>query len=219
MRRGRFITLEGGEGAGKSTQAALLAGWLGGRGIAVVASREPGGPAGSEAIRRFVKGTAEIAWAPKTEALLHYAARQEHLDRLIRPSLAAGRWVVSDRFADSTRAYQGAGQGIDAAWLDRLEALVVGGDRPDLTLILDLDRDRAAHRLAGRDAAAPAAPADRYEREDAAFHQRVRDAFRAIAAADPGRCRIIDGGRPVEAVAAAIRAAVAARFPAEIGAG
>jgi dTMP kinase len=211
LRRGRFISLEGGEAGGKSTQARLLVAALGRAGIAAVATREPGGSPGAEAIRGFVKGAVGVAWSPRTEALLHYAARQDHLDRLIRPALAAGRWVVTDRFADSTRAYQGAGQGADAAWLAALDRLVVGADAPDLTLVLDVDRATAAARQAGRDGPAGQA-ADRYEGQDAAFHQRVREAFLAIAAAAPARCRIIDAARPVALVEADIWRAVAERF-------
>ncbi len=206
--RGRFISLEGGEGTGKSTQAGLLADALRRAGWAVVLTREPGGSAGGEAIRAFVKCATVVDWSPATEALLHYAARLDHLERVIRPSLAAGIWVVCDRFADSTRAYQGYGQGLDSVWLDRLEALVVADDWPDLTLVFDLQREVAARRLASRGAV----PADRYERLDEAFHRRVGDGFVRIAAANPDRCVVIDGEGSPDAVHARVLAAVRERL-------
>ncbi|MFO1127760.1 MAG: dTMP kinase [Rhodospirillales bacterium] len=211
--RGRFISLEGGEGTGKSTQAALLADALRRQGLTVVLTREPGGSPGGEAIRGFIKGALDLDWAPATEALLHAAARLDHLQRVIRPALAAGAWVVSDRFADSTRAYQGYGQGLDLAWLARLEDLVVAADWPDLTLVFDLPAEIAARRLAGRRLADPdAARADRYERMDEAFHGRVHDAFATIAQSDPARCLVVDAGGSPEAVHARVLAVVRERF-------
>jgi dTMP kinase len=206
--RGRFISLEGGEGTGKSTQAALLAAALRRAGPSVVLTREPGGSAGGEAIRAFVMSATGIDWSPATEALLHHAARLDHLERIIRPALAAGAWLVCDRFADSTRAYQGYGQGLDPAWLDHLENLVVGEDWPDLTLVFDLDAKVAAGRLAGRQVA----PADRYERLDQAFHQRVREGFVRIAAANPARCVLIDADGNLEVVHARVLDAVQERL-------
>jgi dTMP kinase len=205
--RGRFISLEGGEGTGKSTHAALLADALRRGGASVVLTREPGGSAGGEAIRGFVKATG-VEWSPATEALLHYAARLDHLERVIRPALAAGSWVVCDRFADSTRAYQGYGQGLDLAWLARLEDLIIADDWPDLTLIFDLEAEIAARRLAGRGAG----PADRYERLGDAFHRRVRDGFAHIAAAHPARCVLIDADGSRDAVHARVLAAVRERL-------
>jgi dTMP kinase len=206
MARGRFITLEGGEGAGKSTQARLLAAALEAAGVAVVLTREPGGTPGAEAIRALLLG-GSAALLPETETLLHFAARHEHVGRTIGPALAAGRWVVCDRFTDSTRAYQGFGLGVAAGTIAALDTLV--GLVPDLTLVLDVPPETAARRLAGRGSAA-----DRYELLDAAFHARVRAGFRTIAAEAPARCVLIDGGGPVEAVQAAILAAVRARLPA-----
>ena len=206
MTRGRFITLEGGEGAGKSTQARLLAATLEAAGIPVVLTREPGGAPGAEAIRALLLGGA-TALLPATETLLHFAARHEHVGRTIAPALAAGRWVVCDRFTDSTRAYQGFGLGVAAGTIAALDTLV--GLVPDLTLVLDVPPETAARRLAGRGSAA-----DRYERLDAAFHARVRAGFRTIAAAAPARCVLIDAAGPVQAVQAAILAAVRARLPA-----
>jgi dTMP kinase len=206
--RGRFISLEGGEGTGKSTHATLLADALRRAGTTVVLTREPGGSAAGEAIRTFVKGATGIEWSPATEALLHYAARLDHLERVVRPALAAGSWVVCDRFADSTRAYQGYGQGLDLAWLARLEELVIADDWPDLTLVFDLDTEIAARRIAGRGTA----PADRYERLDDAFHRRVRDGFALIAAAYPARCVLIDADGSRDAVHARVLAAVQDRL-------
>ena len=206
MARGRFITLEGGEGAGKSTQARLLAAALEAAGVPVVLTREPGGAPGAEAIRALLLG-GTAALLPGTETLLHFAARHEHVGRTIGPALAAGDWVVCDRFTDSTRAYQGFGLGVAAGTIAALDALV--GLVPDLTLVLDVPPETAARRLAGRGSAA-----DRYERLDAAFHARVRAGFRTIAAEAPARCVLIDAAGPVEAVQAAILAAVRARLPA-----
>ncbi|MFO0291895.1 MAG: dTMP kinase, partial [Rhodospirillales bacterium] len=137
VRRGRFVTFEGGEGAGKSTQLRFLAEWLEAQGLAVVTTREPGGTPGAERIRKLlVEGDAD-AWIPTTEALLHYAARVEHVERVVRPALAAGRWVLSDRFADSTMAYQGYGHRLGPARIAALHRAALGGFKPDLTLVLD----------------------------------------------------------------------------------
>ncbi|MFO1154277.1 MAG: dTMP kinase [Rhodospirillales bacterium] len=214
MIRGRFITFEGGEGTGKSTQAGLLADALRRMGLAVVLTREPGGSTGGEAIRSFIKAATEIDWAPTTEALLHYAARIDHLERVIRPALAAGSWVVCDRFADSTRAYQGYGQGLDLTWLDSLEDLLIADDRPDLTLVFDLGMDAVARRLAEREEASD----DRYERLDRAFHRRVREGFAHIAAAHPDRCVVIDADGSRDAVHARVVAAVRERLGGDAGA-
>lgn len=179
----RFITLEGGEGAGKSTQAKLLADALCARGIPVLRTREPGGSPGAERLRALLL-SGEIAWSPQAETLLHFAARAEHVAKTIRPALAAGLWVVCDRFYDSTMAYQGHGQGADQALIQAQIDLL--GIRPDLTLVLDARADVASERLRKR-----GGDADRYERESAAFHARVNAAFLAIARAEPGRCRIV----------------------------
>lgn len=193
---GRFVTFEGGEGAGKSTQIARLADALGEAGLTVVRTREPGGSPSAEAVRTLLLGHGH-AWQPLSETLLHYAARTEHLAQTVRPALAAGQWVLCDRFSDSTRAYQGYGQGLAAATIDTLEAMVVGPTRPDLTLILDVPAEIGLARMDGRGAGA-----DRYEAMDLAFHRRLRDGFRAIAAAEPGRCALIDANRDADAVAA-----------------
>lgn len=187
MTRGRFITLEGGEGAGKSTQAHRLAEALRARGHEVVTTREPGGSPGAEALRALLVRGAQDRWSPTAEALLMYAARSDHLDRLIRPALARGAWVVCDRFADSSRAYQGAAGGVDAAFIEALDQGVVGADQPDLTLILDLPPASGLARAAERgDGEA------RFEGKGADFHERLRAGFAAIARAYPQRCVMID---------------------------
>jgi len=205
--RGRFITLEGGEGAGKSTQIRLLAEHLRARGLEVVTTREPGGSPGAEAIRGLLVSGDTGRWRPLTEALLLNAARHEHLHATILPALERGAWVLCDRFADSTFAYQGAGHGLDTAPLNALHALSVGEIRPDLTLILDLPPDAGIARTRGRGCAE-----DRYERMDLSFHQRLRQGFLAIAAAEPERCAVIDAAQALAAVQAAIRDTVARRL-------
>lgn len=203
MVRGRFITLEGGEGAGKSTQARRLAAALAAAGHPVLVTREPGGTPGAERIRGLLLGHGP--WEPVAEAMLHFAARREHLTRRILPFLEAGGWVVSDRFADSTLAYQGA-QGLPREVWERLAAVALEGFGPDLTLVLDLPVDSGMARAAARSGA------DRYERMGAAFHARVRDAFLGIAAAEPGRCAVIDAGATPDTVFGAIREIVRARI-------
>lgn len=201
---GRFITLEGGEGAGKSTQARLLAQALRAIGLGVLETREPGGAPGAEVLRELLLH-GPVAFVAQAETLLHFAARAEHLARTIRPALVGGQWVVCDRFSDSTMAYQGYGHGVDRVQIAALAAMM--GTAPDLTLVLDVSAAVAARRLAGRGRAA-----DRYEALDAAFHERVRQGFRAIAAAAPARCVTIDADLAPEAVHAAVLAAVRARL-------
>ncbi len=197
----RFITLEGGEGAGKSTQARLLARALAHAGHAVLLTREPGGAPGAEALRAMLLGGVH-QWSAPAEAHLHFAARAEHLARTILPALAAGMTVVCDRFADSTLAYQGYGQGADKALIRGLTGLLPR--QPHRTVMLRVSPDVAALRMAGRRQAL-----DRYEAMDPAFHARVAAGFAEIAAASPGRCRVIDADGGVEAVHAAILEAVA----------
>ena len=202
---GRFITFEGGEGGGKSTQARRLAAWLSERGIPVLVTREPGGSAGAEAIRNvLLNGQGFDAVA---EAMLMFAARREHVVATIRPALAAGMWVVCDRFADSTRAYQCHGQGVPGEVYRRLAELALEGLQPDLTLVLDIPPAAGMARAAARGVAA-----DRYERLDAGFHARVRAGFLAIAAAEPGRCAVLDAARPADAVFADAAAEVTRRL-------
>ncbi|WGM47977.1 Thymidylate kinase [Brevundimonas sp. NIBR10] len=202
--RGRFITFEGGEGAGKSTQVARLTETLRSQGIDVVRTREPGGSTGAEQIRDLVLNGAAERWSPMTETLLMYAARADHLERTIRPALAAGRWVLCDRFADSSRAYQGAGGGVDAAFIEQMDAAVVGADQPDLTLIFDLPVEIGLARALGRGDASEV----RFESKGQAFHQRLREGFAAIAAAHPNRCRVVDAQGDPDVVFARVQAAI-----------
>lgn len=199
----RFVTFEGGEGAGKSTQIRLLAETLRASGAEVVVTREPGGTPGAEQIRALLVEGGAGRWHGETESLLHFAARAEHLAEVIRPALSSGKWVLCDRFADSTIAYQGYGQQVDLDWLWSLRRHVVRETEPGLTLMLDLP---VASGLAR------AETEQRYERMGIAFHQRLANGFHAIAAAAPDRCRTIDASRPIETIASAIRAAVSERF-------
>jgi dTMP kinase len=202
--RGRFITLEGGEGAGKTTQASLLVEALRERGIAAERTREPGGSPGAEKLRGLLlDGAAD--WSPRAETLLHFAARAEHVAKTIQPALEAGIWVVSDRFYDSTLAYQGYGQGADRSFIT--EQIRLLGIVPDLTLVLDVPAAVAADRLRQR-----GGDPDRYERLDAAFHARVRHGFRAIAAAEPQRCLLVNARLEFLDVHTAIMTAVWTRF-------
>lgn len=214
--RGRFITLEGGEGAGKSTQQRRLAAWLRARGRDVVETREPGGSPGAEEIRSLLVTGAAGRWDAVTEALLHFAARRDHLNQTIEPALARGCWVVCDRFADSTLAYQGYGHGLGRAAIEALYDLAVGKLSPDLTLVLDLPAAeglaRAQERNGGTRNGGGAQAEDRYERMDLAFHERLREGFRDIVAREPGRCVLIDASGDEDAVAARIQAAVAERL-------
>ncbi len=208
--RGRFITFEGGEGGGKSTQLLLLAERLEGRELELAATREPGGSPGAEAIRELLVRGPTDRWSAVSETLLMYAARRDHIERVIRPALARGAWVLCDRFADSTRAYQGAAGGADEALIAALERHVLEGLKPDLTLVLDLPAEAGLARAAGR-----LDDEGRFESKGAAFHARLRQAFLAIARAEPDRCAIIDASAPVADVAEAVWAAVQARLGVE----
>lgn len=200
MAQGRLITLEGGEGAGKSTQARRLAAALGVLGVPVLSTREPGGAPGAEVLRTLLL-SGRCVWSAPAETLLHFAARAEHVEHTIKPALAAGTWVVCDRFADSTMAYQGYGQGADRTMITALTRMI--GLSPDVTFVLDVSSTTAAERLHGRGAAA-----DRYEREDSAFHARVAAGFREIAHAEPRRCVLIDANQGEAEVHAEIMRAV-----------
>lgn len=208
--RGRFITFEGGEGAGKSTQIGLLADYLRDGGVDVTITREPGGTPKAEHLREILLSGKIARLGPLAEAALFSAARIDHVDRLIEPTLARGGWVLSDRFADSTRAYQGARGGVSPRDIDWLERAAVGTTTPDLTLILDLPPEiglaRAAARRGGN------VEVDRFEAEAIDFHQALRKAYLDIAAGDPVRCRVIDATRPAELVAQSIRTMVDARL-------
>ncbi|RAK61176.1 dTMP kinase [Phenylobacterium hankyongense] len=207
MARGRFITFEGGEGAGKSTQLQRLVARLEAQGHEVVATREPGGSPGAESIRDLVlRGDAD-RWSPVTETLLMYASRRDHIERVIRPALARGAWVVCDRFADSTRAYQGAAGGTDPELIKALEVHILEDTRPDLTLVFDLPTDvglARAHARAGAEM--------RFESKGMAFHERLRASFLAIARAEPERCAVIDAAGSLDAVETQVWETVAERL-------
>jgi dTMP kinase len=195
----RFITFEGGEGAGKSTQLKRLAARLQAAGHEVVATREPGGSPGAESIRDLVlKGSAD-RWSPVTETLLMYAARRDHIERVIRPALDRGAWVVCDRYADSTRAYQGAAGGTDGRLIAALETYILEDARPDLTLVFDVPPELGLERAHAR-----AGAEMRFESKGQAFHERLREGFLAIASAEPQRCAIIDATGSLDEVEAAV---------------
>jgi dTMP kinase len=191
--RGKFITFEGGEGTGKSTQAAMLAHKLESLGLSVLVTREPGGSPGAEIIRHVLLSGAAKPLGADAEAMLFAAAREDHVRCTIEPALAAGTWVVCDRFADSTRVYQGALGHVDQRLIKGLERVSIGDLAPDLTLILDVPVDVALERLALR--RGDDAP-DRFEAENVEFHEKLREAFRALAADEPERCVIIDASVP-----------------------
>lgn len=208
--RGRFITFEGGEGAGKSTQVWRLVAALQARGLEAVATREPGGSPNAEALREVLLSGLVAPLGPAAEALIFSAARIDHLDHLIRPALARGAYVICDRFADSTRAYQGALGKLSETFIDGLESVTIGDTRPDLTFMLDLPAEEG---LARADKRRGAERPDRFEAEGAAFHQALRASFLAIAAAHPKRCVVIDARKSVDEVAADIWAAAQERLP------
>ncbi len=206
MAGGLFLSFEGIDGAGKSTQARRLAATLEAEGRNVLLTREPGGSPGAEAIRRLLVEGEPGRWSGETETLLFTAARRDHLERTIGPALAAGRIVICDRFADSTRVYQGAARGDLRGLVDRLHAEVIGVE-PDLTLIIDMDPRLALGRGLAR-----ASGEDRFEHMGAGFQSRLRDGFRALAGEFPNRCRLIDGARPEPEVAAEVLALVRPRL-------
>lgn len=207
MQRGKFITLEGGEGVGKSTQIRRLIARLTEQGREVVATREPGGSPGAESIRDLVLRGSADRWSPVTETLLMYASRRDHIERVISPAMAAGKWVVCDRYADSTRAYQGAAGGVDPAFIAALETHVLEDVRPDLTLVLDLDPKIGLARAMDR-----AGAEMRFESKGEAFHVRLRQAFLDIAAKEPARCAVISAAGTLDEVEALIWSAVQDRL-------
>ncbi len=209
--RGGFITLEGGEGAGKSTQAVRLLERLKAQGVEALATREPGGSPRAEAIRAALLSGAVAPLGPVAEALLFSAARIDHIETKIGPALERGAFVICDRFVDSTRVYQGQLGQIPPGLMASLEHIVVGDTMPDLTIVLDVVPATGLARAKARRGAA-AAP-DRFEREGQGFHERLRAGFLAIAAREPERCRVVDGAKPADEVAEAIWAAVMSRFP------
>jgi dTMP kinase len=206
-RPARFITLEGGEGAGKSTQARRLAAALEACGLSVCLTREPGGSPGAEQIRALLVEGAPGRWDALAETLLMFAARTDHLAQTIRPALAAGRWVVCDRFTDSTYAYQGAGRGLEERTIGTIESAAVQSFKPDLTFILDVPVATGLSRAGAR-----GDHEVRFEHFDKAFHIRLRDFFHALAEREPARCLLIDSTAPADNVAAQIWQAVSTRF-------
>ncbi len=204
MAPGRFITFEGPEGSGKSTQIRRLAETLAARGIEVVCTREPGGTATGEAIRNILQhDAAGEPLADRAELLLFAASRAQLMEQVILPALGRGEWVLCDRFIDSTLAYQGFARGMDIAALGRINDFAIGGRKPDLTLLLDLEIERSFQRLEKRYSDGQGS-ADRFERETRDFHQRVREGYHQLAAREPGRFRIIDSDRAIDEVASKV---------------
>ena len=206
-KRGRFITFEGGEGTGKSTHARALAAMLEQRGLSAIVTREPGGSPGAEEIRALLVQGEPGRWDGLTETLLLYAARHDHVERTIKPALEKGQWVICDRFADSTYAYQGAGRGLDRETVRRIETIAIDDFKPDFTIVLDLAPETGLARTVHRTTAET-----RFESFDAEFHARMRKSFLDIARRAPERCVVIDAGEGVEAVSQAVFAAVKKRF-------
>jgi len=202
--RGCFVTFEGGEGGGKSTNLTMLARALREAGHSVLTTREPGGSDGAEEIRRLLVEGPTDRWDAVSEALLHYAARRDHVLRLIRPALERGDWVIADRFIDSTMAYQGYGHGLGRETIEALQSLAIGLLKPDLTLILDLPVEAGLARAGSR-----GDNETRYERMANGFHQRLRDGFLDIAMREPDRCVVIDATQDIDSVQKMVRQAVA----------
>lgn len=210
----KFITLEGGEGSGKSTQLRQLAGFLHRQGLEVVETREPGGSPSAEMIRDLLVTGSTDRWEPITEALLHAAARTEHIANTVRPALDRGAWVLSDRFVDSTRVYQGHAHGLPTATIDTLHSVTTDDLTPDLTLVFDVPVEIGLARAGKR---STDGNEDRYERMGTAFHERVRAGFLAVAEANPTRCVVIDAAQDEQAVEQAVAAAVTQAFGLEQG--
>jgi dTMP kinase len=196
--RGRFITFEGGEGTGKSVQATLLANRLRGLGLSVVLTREPGGSPGAEIIRHVILSGAAKPFGAHAEAILFAAARDDHIRHTIKPALERGQWVISDRFADSTRVYQGTLGNVDPKLIQGLERITVGDLKPDITFILDVPTEVGLARAQARRGDEEA---DRFERESVEFHEKLRNAFRKLAQSEPERCVLIDANAPSATVA------------------
>jgi dTMP kinase len=215
MERGRFITFEGGEGSGKSTQAWLLSERLAAHAVPVRTTREPGGSTFAEHVRALLLSAQSAPKGALAEALLFNAARADHLDETIRPALAGGTWVICDRFADSTRVYQGAAGGLDGSIIDTLETIVLAETRPDLTFVLDIDPVVGLARARERRNALASASSDGedpYEARQLAFHRQLRAGFLAVASADPQRVVVVDGALSQEAIADVIWRTAAARL-------
>jgi dTMP kinase len=206
--RGRFIAFEGGEGAGKSTQVKALVARLRDRGLEVVQTREPGGSPGAEALRDLLVQGDAGRWSPLSELLMMYAARADHLEKVIRPALTRGAWVVCDRFSDSSRAYQGAGGGVAPAFIEQVDKAVVADTQPDIVLVMDMPVDAGLARAVAR-----GDKENRFESKGLAFHERLRQGFLGRAAMVPARYRVIDAARAVEPIARDIWDAVYQAFP------
>jgi len=213
-RRARFITFEGGEGVGKSTQVKHLLANLNRASVQAVRTREPGGTPRAEAIRSFILQGRSESWGAGAEAVLFAASRLDHVNHLIAPALGAGKWVISDRFHDSTRAYQGLTGGVDDVLIGALEELALNGHEPDLTIILDMEPDKAFKRVAQRaiEDGIPGA-VDRFEKEDLDWHRKLRAGFMEIARRNPDRCAVISADQPEDALEEEIWALVCSRFP------
>ena len=210
----RFITFEGGEGVGKSTQVKRLLAALSHRSVEAVRTREPGGTPKAEAVRAFILQGRSEAWGPGAEAVLFAAARLDHVNQLIAPNLEGGRWVISDRFSDSTRAYQGLTGGVDVKLIDALEVLALNGHTPDLTIVLDMDPELAFRRVLERETEAVLAETgDRFEKEDLDWHRRLREAFLEIARKNPRRCAVIPANQSEDALHQEIWDLLMRRFP------
>lgn len=209
MKRGKFVTIEGGEGVGKSTQIGALRDWLSERGFEVILTREPGGTPRAEKIRALLLEPSEEAMPPACELLLVFAARAAHVENVIKPALARGAWVLCDRFIDATYAYQGGGRGFDRTFIATLEEAVLGSLRPDLTILLDAPVEVGAARARARNA--QRGGADRFELEQQAFFERVRAVYLQRARAEPERIAVIDAAGSIESVAQTIRETVATR--------
>jgi dTMP kinase len=203
--KGVFITFEGIEGSGKSTQAVLLAKYLTMHAKAVTLTREPGGTAAGDQIRKILLDPANKALAPRAELLLYAAARAQHLEELIRPELKAGKIVLCDRFSDATLAYQGYGRGLDEEMIRALDGMVTAGLRPDLTVLLDIEAAAGLARARGRNSSRGLEAEARFENEELAFHERVRQGYLALAKQEPGRFRVIDAARTPEEIQSGIR--------------
>lgn len=211
MARGRFITLEGGEGVGKSTQAALLQAALKSRCIDAIITREPGGTPFAEAVRDFIlRGSQSTPGTPLAETLMFFAARADHVAQLIAPAVAQGKWVICDRFTDSTRAYQGAASGLSDETILAIDRIAVGAAQPDLTLIMDLPAIDGLKRADARRGNSEAR--DTFESRTLAFHERIRGGFLDIARREPQRCAVVDAAGTPDAVAQAIWSAVSQRL-------
>lgn len=213
-RPARFITFEGGEGVGKSTQVKRLLANLHHQGISAVRTREPGGTPKAEAVRSFILQGRSESWGAGAEAVLFAAARLDHVNELVAPNLRNGTWVLSDRFHDSTRAYQGLTGGVDNKLIDALEVLALDGHTPDLTIVLDMDPEEAFERVAARAIEdGLAQTGDRFEKEEIEWHKKLRDGFLAIARNNPDRCVVISAKQSEDALEEAIWDAVSSRFP------